>query len=59
MTKIEKAVRIVSDLYDFYQRIPKLSPAKEKGVHKRATRRGPSLNIRRKADNRARLGRGV
>jgi hypothetical protein len=25
MTKIEKAVRIVSDLYDFYRHIPKIT----------------------------------
>ena len=25
MTRIEKAVKIVSDLYDFYRRIPKVS----------------------------------
>lgn len=25
MTRIEKAVRIVSDLYEFYQKIPKVS----------------------------------
>ncbi len=25
MTRIEKAVKIVSDLYDFYRRIPKIS----------------------------------
>lgn len=25
MTKIEEAVRIVSDLYDFYRRVPKIA----------------------------------
>ncbi len=25
MTKIEKAVRIVSDLYEFYRRVPKIA----------------------------------
>jgi hypothetical protein len=25
MTRIEKAVKIVSDLYDFYRKIPKIS----------------------------------
>jgi hypothetical protein len=25
MTRIEKAVKIVSDLYDFYRRIPKIA----------------------------------
>ncbi len=32
MTRIEKAVKIVSDLYDFYRKIPKVSsqsPARE------------------------------
>ena len=32
MTKIEKAVRAVSDLYDFYRRIPKVrSGPKQRG----------------------------
>jgi hypothetical protein len=41
MTRIEKAVKIVSDLYDFYRQIPKIpeqNPVREE-KHNRALRR--------------------
>jgi hypothetical protein len=38
MTKIEKAVRTVSDLYDFYRRIPKISSEREKGGRRERAR---------------------
>jgi hypothetical protein len=36
MTRIEKAVKIISDLYDFYRRIPKI-PKKDLVREKRTT----------------------
>jgi hypothetical protein len=34
MTKIEKAVKIVSDLYDFYRQIPQIAPKNPMGEEK-------------------------
>jgi hypothetical protein len=39
MTKIEKAVRTVSDLYDFYRRIPRITSPRNKATTKHKVRK--------------------
>jgi hypothetical protein len=46
MTRIEKAVKIVSDLYDFYRKIPKISSQRPVRDEKH------SQELRRKARER-------
>jgi len=44
MTRIEKAVKIVSDLYDFYRQIPKISaqdPVREEKHNEEPRRTAP------------------
>ncbi len=69
MTKIEKAVKIVSDLYEFYRKIPKVSDQKmtREKEHRLSkdqkaaarTPEGPSSQHRRSDNSGAPSGRSI
>jgi hypothetical protein len=52
MTKIEKAVREVSDLRDFYRRIPKI----KEGTREQATAEAPRVATRTSTDRNGKGG---